>query len=144
MIALLGLHEQSELIPLLLSWMKTIGVKPNQDLLIRPYYWIYKSSAITHRLVGLDDFVKNCICEIKSYIAIRNDDEESGEEAEGDELVKHQQGDDGHTGTGRYVNWHPEKNRTDKLVIPTEEMLQSHHVEAVKWSDRFYFSNARM
>ncbi|EFP81357.1 uncharacterized protein PGTG_06978 [Puccinia graminis f. sp. tritici CRL 75-36-700-3] len=143
MIELLGLHEQSELIPLLLSWMKTIGVKPNQDLLIRAYYWIYKSSAITHRLAGLDEFVKDWICEIESY-AIRNDDEESGEEEEGEELVKHQQGDDGDSGTGRYVNRHPEKNRTEKLVIPTEEMLQSHHVEAVKWSNRFYFSNARM
>ncbi|EFP81355.2 uncharacterized protein PGTG_06976 [Puccinia graminis f. sp. tritici CRL 75-36-700-3] len=115
MIELLGLHEQSELIPLLLSWMKTIGVKPNQDLLIRAYnYWIYKSSAITHRLAGLDEFVKNWICEIESY-AIHNDEEESGEEEEGEDLVKHQQGDDGDTGTDRYVNRHPEKNRTKKL-----------------------------
>ncbi|WAR57840.1 hypothetical protein PtB15_5B70 [Puccinia triticina] len=145
MIELLGLHEQSGLIPLLLSWMKTIGVKPNQDLLIRAYYWVYKSSAPTHRLTGLDEFVKNWIHELEGYV-IHGDCEESEEEEEGEELVKcsSSSNNDDQDDAGRYRNRHPEKNRSVKLVIPTEEMIQNHHVEAVKWSNRFYFSNARM
>ncbi|KAA1138580.1 hypothetical protein PGTUg99_029944 [Puccinia graminis f. sp. tritici] len=70
-----------------------MGIKPNRDLLIRVYYWLYKSSAITHLLAGLDELDNNWLCEIESY-AINNNDEESREGEEGKDLVKHQQGID--------------------------------------------------
>ncbi|PLW11011.1 hypothetical protein PCANC_19459 [Puccinia coronata f. sp. avenae] len=138
MIELLGAYEKSELIPLLLSWMKTIGVKPNQDLLIRAYYWIYWSSSHAHRLTGLDEFVETWIREIDGHVILGQDD--------GQEEVMAEEGDIQSADDDEYIwqrNRHPEKNRSLKLRVPTEEMLQAHHVEAIKWSNRFYFSRSR-
>jgi len=138
MIEMLGAHEQSELIPLLLSWMKTIGVKPNQDLLIRAYYWIYWSAAHHRRLTELDQFVEAWIHEIDGGM-MGNDVEQQQREEEDDEEGEHRPTDHQDHAT-RFRNRHPEKNRSVKLVVPTEEMLQAHHVQAIKWSNRFYFS----
>ncbi|KAH9440850.1 hypothetical protein MJO28_004779 [Puccinia striiformis f. sp. tritici] len=138
MIELLALNDQTELIPLLLSWMKTIGVKPNQDLLIRAYYYIYQSSAITHRLTGLDEFVEGWIQEIDGQVIIHDDYEDEQIQEELGNLQNPDQR------TTPYRNQHPYKHRPWKLIIPTEQMIQTHHVQAAKWSDRFYLANVRM
>lgn len=132
MIELLGFYDQVELIPLLLSWMKSIEVKPNQELLTKAYYWIYKSSPITspvhHRLTGLDQFVQDWIDDIKGYDDGQQDDEEAIH-VEAEDLV-----DSEHV---------IRCNMTSKqLVVPTEEMIQAHHLQRVKWSNRIYFSKA--
>ncbi|KAH9814312.1 hypothetical protein DFH28DRAFT_1082924 [Melampsora americana] len=63
-IELLGICNQAHYIPLLLAWMKALKIKPDQDLILRGYYWIYQiSSPIQNRLVTLDSFIEDWIQE---------------------------------------------------------------------------------
>ncbi|EGG05245.1 uncharacterized protein MELLADRAFT_116876 [Melampsora larici-populina 98AG31] len=63
-IELLGICNQSHYIPLLLGWMKALKIKPDQDLILRGYYWIYQiSSPIQNRLNSLDLFIEDWIQE---------------------------------------------------------------------------------
>lgn len=59
---LLGLCQQAHYIPLLLAWMRALKVKPDQDVILRAYYWIYQiSSPIQTRILALDEFVSRWI-----------------------------------------------------------------------------------
>jgi len=121
--------------------MKTIGVKPNQYLLIRAYYWIYWSAAHPHRLTGLDQFIEAWIHEIDGGMMGNNveqqqlEKDDDDDEEEGDHCPTHHQ-----DLATCFRNCHSEKNQSVKMVVPTEEMLQAHHVQAIKWSNRFYFA----
>ncbi|MBW0483602.1 hypothetical protein O181_023317 [Austropuccinia psidii MF-1] len=66
MVELLGAHDQADLIPLLLSWMREIGTTPDQDLITRSYCWLYRSSipVLKARREDLDEFVKSWINEL--------------------------------------------------------------------------------
>ncbi|KAG0152593.1 hypothetical protein CROQUDRAFT_129525 [Cronartium quercuum f. sp. fusiforme G11] len=70
-IELLGICDQAHYIPLLLSWMRALKVKPDQDVILRSYYWIYQiSSPVRERLVALDVFVEHWIKEVGDEIEV--------------------------------------------------------------------------
>lgn len=65
-IELLGISDQAHYIPLVLGWMRSLKIKPDQDLILRAYYWIYQiSSPLQNRLNSLDSFVEDWIKEFE-------------------------------------------------------------------------------